>query len=133
MKGYFAESENVFMFLMTYFFAIAKDIVLFKIYFKSLVLRFEIVSDKVFSVIPIFTALILLLLFQIIKIRHCCGFTFTNFFFFPYSHQRPCDLNNCVFPIFDLIFPWSLNGNKLYTCVFQKYNDVMFRWWKTER
>ena len=56
MKGYFAESENVFMFLMTYFFAIAKDIVLFTIYFKSLVLRFEIVSDKIFSVIPISTA-----------------------------------------------------------------------------
>ena len=74
MKGYFAEFENVFMCLMTYFFAITKDI-LFKIYFKSLVfskqnavvLRFDIVSDKSFSVTPVFTALILLPLFQIIK------------------------------------------------------------------
>ena len=36
-KGYFAEFENVFMCLVTYFFAITKDTVLFKIYFKSLV------------------------------------------------------------------------------------------------
>ena len=108
MKGYFAESENVFMFLMTYFFAIAKDIVLFKIYFKSLVLRFEIVSDKIFSVIPIFTALILLLLFQIIKIRHCCGFTFTNFFFFPYSHQRFFSKQNLVLKVY-----WNFQVNSM--------------------
>ena len=46
------------MCLMTFFFAIIKDIVLFKIYFKSLVyskqttvvLRFEIVSDIKLSV-----------------------------------------------------------------------------------
>ena len=89
MKGYFAEFENVFMCLMTYFFANTKDI-LFKIYFKSLVfskqnavvLRFDIVSDKSFSVTPVFTALILLPLFQIIKTPQCCGFTFTNFLFF---------------------------------------------------
>ena len=37
---------------------------------------------KTFKVTPVFTALILLLLFQIIEIRKCCGFTFTNFFFF---------------------------------------------------
>ena len=63
------------------FFAFTKDI-LFKIYFKSLILRFEIFSGKTLSVIPVFTTLILLLLFQIIKIRQCCGFTFTNFFNF---------------------------------------------------
>ena len=71
MKGYFAEFENVFMCLMTYFFAITKDI-LFKIYFKSLVfskqnavvLRFDIVSDKSFNVTPVFTALSLLPLFS---------------------------------------------------------------------
>ena len=48
----------VFICLMTYFFAITKDIVLFKIYFKRLVfskqnavvLRFEIVSDIKLSV-----------------------------------------------------------------------------------
>ena len=37
---------------------------------------------KPFSVMPVFIALILLLLFQIIKKCQCCGFTFTNFFFF---------------------------------------------------
>ena len=36
---------------------------------------------KPFSVMPVFIALILLLLFQIIKKCQCCGFTFTNFFF----------------------------------------------------
>ena len=88
MKCYFDEFENVFMCLMTYFFAITKDI--FKIYFKSLVfskqnavvLRFDIVSDKSFSVTPVFTTLILLPLFQIIKTPQCCGFPFTNFLFF---------------------------------------------------
>ena len=34
------------------------------------------------SVIPVFTALILLILFQIIRIRQSCGFTFTTFFCF---------------------------------------------------
>ena len=77
-KGYFAEFENVFMCLMTYFLLL----VLFKIYFKSLILRFEIFSGKTLSVTPVFTTLILLFLFQIIKIRQCCGFTFTNFFCF---------------------------------------------------
>ena len=59
-------------------------LVLFKIYFKSLILRFEIFSGKTLSVIviPVFTALILLLLFQIIKIGQCCGFTVINFFCF---------------------------------------------------
>ena len=71
---------------MTYFFAITKDI--FKIYFKSLVfskqnavvLRFDIVSDKSFSVTPVFTALILLPLFQIIKTPQCCGFLLIFYF-----------------------------------------------------
>ena len=54
-------------------------LVLFKIYFKSLILRFEIFKGKTLSVISVFTALILLLLFQMTKTRQCCGFTFTNF------------------------------------------------------
>ena len=37
---------------------------------------------KTSSVTPVSNALILLLLFQIIKIRRCCGFTFTSFIFF---------------------------------------------------
>ena len=86
-------------------------LVLFKIYFKSLILRFEIFSGKTLSVIPVFTTLILLLLFQIIKIRQCCGFTFTNFFCFLtatnaltgnfFEHQ--CIF--CVFPTFRFDFP----------------------------
>ena len=59
-KGYFAEFENVFMCLMTYFFVITKDKVLFKIYFKRLifskqnavVLGFEIVSDIKHQFLP---------------------------------------------------------------------------------
>ena len=57
-KSYFAEFENAFMCLMNFFFAVTKDMLLFKIYFKSLifskqntvVLRFEIVSDLQLSV-----------------------------------------------------------------------------------
>ena len=63
--------DDLFFF---FFFAITKDMVLFKIYFKSLVLGFEIFRDKTFSVIPVF--------YRIIKIRQCCGFIFTNFFCF---------------------------------------------------
>ena len=96
------------------FFAFTKDI-LFKIYFKSLILRFEIFSGKTLSVIPVFTALILLLLFQIIKIRQCCGFTFTNFFCFLTATNALTTSwvtfsNTSVFFVFfllsDLIFPW---------------------------
>ena len=71
-------------------FLLSRKTLLFKIYFKSLVyskqnavvLRFEIVSDIKLSVTPVFTALILLHFFQIIKILHCCGFTFTICFLF---------------------------------------------------
>ena len=96
------------------FFAFTKDI-LFKIYFKSLILRFEIFSGKTLSVIPVFTTLILLLLFQIIKIRQCCGFTFTNFFCFLTATNALTTSwvtfsNASVFFVFfllsDLIFPW---------------------------
>ena len=60
-----------------FFFFLSQKTVLFKIYFKSLVyskqnavvLKFEIVSDIKPSVTPVFTALILLLFFQIIKIK----------------------------------------------------------------
>ena len=103
--------------------------VLFKIYFKSLILRFEIFSGKTLSVIPVFTTLILLLLFQIIKLCQCCGFTFTNFFCFLTATNALTTSwvtfsNTSVFFLFfllsDLIFPWWLDENKLYTCVFQK-------------
>ena len=73
---------------LCFFFAIAKDIVLFKIYFKSSIFWKQHSSSeiwdcqwhKTFSVTPVFTALILFL-FQIIKKYQCCGFTFTNFLF----------------------------------------------------
>ena len=64
------------------FFLLSEKTVLFKIYFKNLVLTFEIFRDKICSVIPVFTVLFLLLFFQIIEIRQCCGFTFTIFFCF---------------------------------------------------
>ena len=72
------------------FFLLSQKTVLFKSYFKSFVyskqnaavLRFEIFCGIKLSVTPVFTALILLLFFQIIKIRQCCGFTFTIFFLF---------------------------------------------------
>ena len=89
-KVCFAKFGNVFMCLMTCFCAITKDTVLFKIYFKSLVFSKQHGSSeiwdcqwhKTFSVTPVFTALILLLLFQIIKVGQCCGFPSTNFSFF---------------------------------------------------
>ena len=107
------------------FFCYHKDIVLFKIYFKSLVLRFEIFGDKTFSVIPVFTALVLLLFFQIIKIHQCCGFSFTNFFCFLTATNALTTswvtFSNIsvffVFPLFWLDFPMVAWRNKLYTCI----------------
>ena len=70
---------------------------------------------KIFSLTPVFTALILLPLFQIIKILKCCGFTFTNFFFIlmatnafatswvTFPNTR---IISYFFLFFDLIFPW---------------------------
>ena len=79
---------------------------------------------KTCSIIQVFTTLIFLLIFQIIKIGQCCGFTLFNFFFFltatnvtswvTFSNTRII----VFFLFFDLIFPWYLDVNKLYTCVF---------------
>ena len=49
--------------------------------FQSLVFS-TLMWHKTSSVIPAFNVLILLLFFQIIKVRQCCGFTFTNFLLF---------------------------------------------------
>ena len=49
---------------------------------NAVVLRFEIVRDIKIFITPVSTTLILLLFFQIIKIRQCCSFTFTIFFLF---------------------------------------------------
>ena len=110
------------------YFAITKDIILFKIYFKGLVLRFEIVT---FCVTPVLTALILLLLFQIIKIR-CFGFAFTNFSFFLTTTTNVFTTTGkgigvvpvvratfrtlgyfLFFSFFELIFPWQLDETEL--------------------
>ena len=69
-------------------FLLSQKTVLIKIYFRSLVyskqntvvMRFEFVSDIKLSLTLVFTALILLGFFQIIKICQCCGFTLTNVF-----------------------------------------------------
>ena len=96
-------------------FAITKDKVLFKIYFKSLIPRFEIFGGKTLNVIPVFTTLIFLLLFQIIKICQSCGFTFANFFCFLTAINALTTSwvtlsNTSVFFVFfllsDFIFPW---------------------------
>ena len=68
---------------------------------------------KTLNVTPSFTALILLLLFQFIKICLCYEFSFYQFFLFSYGHQCPCDKlinffkhqDNCVFSIFWFCFP----------------------------
>ena len=131
MKGYFAEFEEVFMCLMTYFFCHHKRHVI-QMFLKSLVfskqnaavLRFEIVCDKSYSVTPVFTALILLPLFQIIKTPQCCGFTFTNFFLFSYGHQCPCNqLSNFFEYCFSYFVIWFSHGSLMEinsTSVFQK-------------
>ena len=90
LKGYFAEFANVFMCLKIYFFAITKDSIIQNLFQKLSIFKTECSSPKfwdcqwhkTFSVTPVFTALILFHLFQIIKICQCCGFTFTIFSFF---------------------------------------------------
>ena len=113
MKGYFAEFENVFMFLMTYFFAITKDI--FKIYFKSLVfskqnavvLRFDIVSDKSFSVTPVFTTLMLLLFFKLSRHLNVVVLLLLIFFFLMATNAlvtSQATFSSTAFPIFLIWF-----------------------------
>ena len=98
-KCYSDEFENVFMCLMTYsfflfffffFFCYYKRHSIIENLFQKLnIFKTEHSSSeiwdcqwhKIFSVTPVFTALILLFLFQIIKKYQCCGFTYTNFFF----------------------------------------------------
>ena len=71
---------------------------------------------KTFSVTPVFTALILLLLFQIIKIRQCCDFTFTNFFFFLTATNALATSwvtfsNTRIFFVFLLVFDLFSHGS----------------------
>ena len=71
---------------------------------------------KTFRVTPVFTVLILLLLFQIIKIRQCCGFNFTNFFFFLTSTNALSTSwvtfsNTRIFFVFFLLFDLLSHGS----------------------
>ena len=99
MKGYFTEFENAFLWLMTYFFCYHKRHSIIQNLFQKLsIFKTESSSSeiwdcqwhKIFSETPAFTALIFLLLFQIIKICQCCGFTFTNFFIFLMATKQQC-------------------------------------------
>ena len=81
--------ENVFMCFMNYFFCYCKRHSIIQNLFQLSIFKTEHSSSeiwdcqwrKMFSVTSVFTALILLLLLQIIKMCQCCGFTFINFFF----------------------------------------------------
>ena len=71
---------------------------------------------KTFSVTPVLTVLTLLPFFQIIKMRQCCGFTFTNFFFFltstnALSTSRVTFSNTRIFFVFFLLFDLLSHGS----------------------
>ena len=110
---------NLKMFLCAWwpFFCCHKRHSIIQNYFKSLVFSKEQSSSeiwncqwhKTFSVTPVFTVLISWLIFQIIKIRQCCGFTFTNFLFFLTATNALATswatFSNTVFCIFWFDFP----------------------------
>ena len=86
-----AEFENVFVCLMTLFFCYHKrSSSIHHLFQKLSIFKTEGSSSeswdchwhKTFSVTPVFTVLILLLFFRIIKILQFCGLSFTNFLFF---------------------------------------------------
>ena len=98
-NGYFAGFENVFTCLVTYFFCCHKKCIIIQNLFQTLsIFKIELTCTKIMQVggsktiirseftyelkVKIFSTLILLLLFQLIKICQCCGFTITNYFFF---------------------------------------------------
>ena len=75
---------------MTYFLTTTKDSIIQNLFHKLSIFKTERSSTDIWdcqwhktsSVTPVSITLILLVLFQIIKIRRCCGFNFTNFIFF---------------------------------------------------
>ena len=96
---------------------------------------------KIFSAAPVFTALILLLLFQTIKIRQCCGFTFTNFLFF-LTATNTIATNWVTFwdtRIIECFFYWLIwfSHDSLMQInpahVHFTSRILWFQWWKTER
>ena len=111
LKSFFTEFENVFMRLTTYFFCYHKR--------HNIQNLFQKLSSKIWDtsfVIPVFTALILLLLFPIIKIRQyffffltatnaltTCWVTFSeiasyslclSYFLVWFSHDRLMEINS---------------------------------------
>ena len=89
MKDYFAEFENVFMCLMTYFFAITKDSIIQNLFQKLSIFKTECSSSEIWDCqwhkTVCNTSFLLpwsCCFFQIIKICQFCGFSFTNFFLF---------------------------------------------------
>ena len=109
LKGYYVLDDL--------FFCCHKRHSIIQNYFKSLVFSKQHSSSeiwncqwhKTFSVTPVFTVLISWLIFQIIKIRQCCGFTFTNFLFFLTATNALATswatFSNTVFCIFWFDFP----------------------------
>ena len=75
---------------MTYFLTTTKNSIIQNLFHKLSIFKTERSSTDIWdcqwhktsSVTPVSITLILLVLFQIIKIRRCCGFNFTNFIFF---------------------------------------------------
>ena len=135
------------MCLMTYFFAITKDlVVVFKNVFQKLSISktdrssseiWDCQWHETFSVNTSLYRLDLLLFFQIIKVLQC---NFTNFLFFltvtnALSTSWVNFSNTGMIVCFSYFLMWFSHGSLMktnYTCVFQKQNNVMFRWWKTE-
>ena len=62
-------------------------------------------SHKTFSVTPVFTASVLLLLFELIKLCQCCGFPIINYFFSLTATNACATSWVTFFHFFDLIFP----------------------------
>ena len=96
---------------------------------------------KIFSLTPVFTALILLPLFQIIKILKCCGFTFTNFFFIlmatnAFATSWVTFPNTRIISYFFYFLIWFSHGSLMEinsTHVYFRSRIMLFRWWKTEK
>ena len=90
-KYFYVLDDLFFTFFSFFFFCNHKKHSIIQILFQKLnIFKTEGSSSEIWdcqwhktsSVTPVFISLILLLLFQIIKKCQCCGFTFTNFFFF---------------------------------------------------
>ena len=117
MKRFFAELENVIMCLMTYFFAIIKDI--FKIYFKSLAFSKQCSSYEIwycqwqiFQCNTSFYRLDLVASFSNYRNTSMLWFYFYYFLCFSYGHQFPCDQWSNIFEhCFSYFLVWFSHGS----------------------